>query len=159
MTDDLLTGALDEAGIGYELVKHRRTETAAAEASALDVPLEEVAKTLVLTTREGHVRLLVPASRRVDMAKVRETLGDGKHVRLATEEELERDYPEFELGAVPPIGGHRDPLLVDRMLAERESLLFEAGRHDESVWVRTGDLLALGRARVGDVCAEEDAGR
>ena len=159
MADDLLRIALDEAGVGYELLKHRRTETAADEAAALDVAPEEVAKTLVLTTREGHVRLLVPAARRIDLAKVREALGDGKHIRLATEEELERDYPQFELGAVPPVGGRRDPLLVDRRLAERESVLFEAGRHDESVWVRTSDLLELGKAQIGDLCEEEDRSR
>ncbi len=72
---------------------------------------------------------------------------------LATEDELLRDYDEFELGAVPPLGGRRpDRVLLDVSLAGRESLVFEAGEHDESIWLRTSDLLALSHAQVADIC-------
>src|SRR5687768_17803671 len=40
-----LVGALRSAGLRYELVHHDRTETAGAEAEALGVPREQVAKT------------------------------------------------------------------------------------------------------------------
>ena len=41
---------------------------------------------------------------------------------------MAHDYPEFALGAVPPLGGTRnDPVIVDRRLAEHEWLVFEAG--------------------------------
>jgi hypothetical protein len=49
---------------------------------------------------------LLPASERLDLRKLRELLGAGKHkVQLATEDDLRRDFPEFELGAVPSVGG------------------------------------------------------
>ncbi len=37
------------------------------------------------------------------MKRLREAVGD-RHTRLATEEELERDFPGLDLGALPPIG-------------------------------------------------------
>jgi len=40
-------------------------------------------------------------------------------VHLATEDDLARDYAEFELGAVPPFGGRRDPVILDVRLAWR----------------------------------------
>jgi hypothetical protein len=58
----------------------------------------------------------------------RELLGDAKTTPLATEKELAGAYPMFELGAVPPFGGPAgDRTVVDRRLAEQESVLIEAG--------------------------------
>lgn len=117
MATEDLTRALDEAGARYELLPHARTESAAAEAEALGIASAAVAKTLVVTTPEGYVRAVLPASERIDLRKLREVRGGGKkQVHLASEEHLARDYPEFDLGAVPPIGGGRhDPVVVDRV--------------------------------------------
>ena len=73
----------------------------------------------------------------------------------ATETEMAHDYPEFALGAVPPVGGaRRDPVIVDRKLAKREWLVFEAGSHDDSVRVRTEDLLRITAAQTADLCQD-----
>jgi prolyl-tRNA editing enzyme YbaK/EbsC (Cys-tRNA(Pro) deacylase) len=45
-----LTGALDEAGVSYELLPHAHTESALAEAQALGVSPDDFAKTLVVKT-------------------------------------------------------------------------------------------------------------
>ncbi|MDH4345743.1 MAG: YbaK/EbsC family protein [Thermoleophilia bacterium] len=150
----VLARVLDEAGVGYELLGHERTETAAAEAAALDVPPHEVAKTVVVTTGEGNVRVVVPGSERIDMHKLRELLGGGKEVHLLTEDDLARDYPEFELGAVPPIGGREDAVVVDTRLAARDHVLLEAGAHDRSARVSPADLVAVARATTADVCLD-----
>ena len=150
-----LTHVLDEAGVQYELLPHSHTETAAAEAEALGLSPSEVAKTLVVTTPSGYVRAVLPASDRLDLHKVRELLEDGKHVELASEEDLARSYSEFELGAVPPFGGgHHDRVVVDRRLAERDSLVLEAGTHEQSVRMRTADLVRLTEATVADICED-----
>jgi prolyl-tRNA editing enzyme YbaK/EbsC (Cys-tRNA(Pro) deacylase) len=66
----------------------------------------------------------------------------------------ERLAREFDLGAVPPLGGaRRDPVIIDSRLAERESVVLEAGSHQESVRIATGDLLRLTNADVADICA------
>jgi Ala-tRNA(Pro) deacylase len=154
-TEDL-TRVLDEAGARYELLTHVRTESAAAEAEALGIAPADVAKTLVVTTPQGYVRAVLPASERIDLRKLREVRGGGKEqVHLASEEDLARDYPEFDLGAVPPIGGgRRDPVVIDSRLAERDSLVLEAGSHEESVRIPTGDLLRVSEAEVVDICAD-----
>jgi Ala-tRNA(Pro) deacylase len=147
-----VTNVLDEANVEYELLPHAHTETALAEAEALGVAADDVAKTLVVKVPEGYVRVVVPASARVDLRKVRELHGGGKHkVHLASEEDLRRDYPEFELGAVPPIGGRKDPVIVDPKVGERESVVIEAGTHDESLRIAAADLLEVTGAAVSDV--------
>lgn len=155
MVSEALTGALDERGVAYERIPHPHTERALDEARALGVAPAAVAKTLVVTTPEGYVRAVLAASDRLDLHKVRDLVGAGaKKVHLAREDDLARDYPEFELGAVPPVGGRPDPVLVDRRLAEQEEIVFEAGSHDESVKLRTQDLLAVAEARLVDLCEE-----
>ncbi len=156
MATDDLTRVLDEAGARYELLAHVRTETAVAEAEALGIASADVAKTLVVSTPEGYVRAVLPASERIDLRKLRKVSGGGKKkVHLASEEQLVRDFPEFDLGAVPPIGGgRRDPVVVDSRLAERDSLVLEAGSHEESVRISTGDLLRVSEAEVADICVD-----
>jgi Ala-tRNA(Pro) deacylase len=151
-----LVNALEEAGVAYESLSHAHTESAAAEAEALRVSPGEVAKTLVATTPIGYVRAVLPASERVDMHKLREVLHvPGKQLRLATEEELARDYPEFDLGAVPPFGGSREePVVIDTRIMEREAVVLEAGSHEESVRIATEDLRKLTHARVADICQD-----
>ncbi len=149
-----LTGVLDKAGVSYELLPHAHTERAADEAEALGVAPTEVGKTLVLTTPSGYVRAVLPASERLDFRKVGELLGVGrKRIHLSTEDDLARDYPEFDLGAVPPLGGgRRDRVILDRRLAERESVVVEAGSHDESVRIPAADLVRVTDAEVADIC-------
>lgn len=149
-----LAQVLDREGIGYDVIPHPRTETALDEAAAIGVRTGEVAKTLVVKTPDGYARAVLPASERIDMRKLREVLDGGKEIRLATEGELERDYPEFELGAVPPFGGRSDAVLVDSRLAGRESVVLEAGTHEQSLRIETKDLLALARARVADLSVD-----
>jgi Ala-tRNA(Pro) deacylase len=98
----------------------------------------------------------MPASERLDLGKLAALRGESrKQVALATEDELGRDYPEFELGAVPPVGGAaQDAVVVDRLLAERETIVFEAGTHDESVRVAASDLVRIARATVADITQE-----
>jgi Ala-tRNA(Pro) deacylase len=155
MATEDLTRILDGAGASYELLPHAHTESAMAEAQALGISAADVAKTLVVTTPDGYARAVVPASERIDLHKVRELLDGSKTtVQLASEDDLGRDFPEFELGAVPPLGGRRDRVIVDRRVAARDSVVVEAGSHEASVRLPTQDLLRAADASVADICEE-----
>ena len=156
-----LTRELDRNDVSYELIPHPRTKTAREEASAIGVPPDQVAKTIVLSTEDGYLRAVIPASERLSLDKVRTRLRHPKHARFATEEELAAAYPMFELGAVPPVGGPAgDRTLVDRRLALLDSVVLEAGSHSESVRMQVKDMLLLSEAEIADICeGEHDEGR
>ena len=99
------------------------------------------------------MRAIVPATERLDLRKLRELLGASKkEVQLASERDLARDYGEFDLGAVPPIGGRRrDDVVIDRRLLERDMLVVEAGNHDESIRLGQDDLVKATHAQVADI--------
>ena len=149
-------GFLEEAGVDFDVLEHERTQRAADEATALGIGAEDVAKTLVLVAPNGHVRAVLAASERIDLHKVAAVVGVGaKKVHLASEDDLARDYADFELGAVPPFSGREDPVIVDERLATRDSVVLEAGAHDRSVRLKAADLVRLTKAQVADICREE----
>ena len=146
------TRELNRELVDHELIRHRRTETAREE--ALEVGLAEVGKTIILATDTGFVRVLVPASKRLDLHKLRALLGTGE-LRLANEEELAGAYPMFELGAVPPIGGPPgDRTIIDRRLAIHDSIVVEAGSHEVSVRLQMRDLVRLSNPQIGEICED-----
>lgn len=150
----MVTEHLERAGVKYEVLRHERAVTAEAEAHVLRIPEDDVVKTVVLDLRTGHAFAVLPASCRIDLDKVREAV-DSRHVSLATEAEIERDYPEFELGAVPPLGAMvRTPLIVDPSVLEHEEVVFAGGTQDLSIRMRTSDLFASAVMRVADICED-----
>jgi len=85
--------------------------------------------------------MAVPATCHLDMHLVRAAVGD-RHARLATEQELLRDFPGIELGALPPLGSLLGaPLYVGQEVLQHETVVFAAGSQTESVQVKTADLL------------------
>ena len=147
-----LVDTLRKSGSEFELLPHRQTFTAAAEAHALGVLEQVVAKTLVVRDDRGRqIRAVVPASLRLDFDKLAREVG-AREVTLLHEPELLGSYPQFELGAVPPFSGPAgDVVVVDRRLLECDHVVFEAGVHDTSVRLRTEDLLKAADALVADI--------
>jgi Ala-tRNA(Pro) deacylase len=127
-------------GIETEVIPHEPTHSALGEATRLGVPAQEVAKTIVLDTHAGRALAVIPASARLDMGLVHRAVAD-PHARLASEEELQRDYPDFELGAFPPLGSLLNaPVYVDPKVMEGETVVFAAGTADTSLRATTRDL-------------------
>jgi Ala-tRNA(Pro) deacylase len=149
-----VTEFLEREGVPYEVVEHERTESAAAEARAAGVPPSDVAKTVVLRDEEGLRLVVIPASERVDMHKLKEELGS-KGLRLLTEQEMAEEFPDFEVGAMPPFGPMLAALeLLDRRLLDHDRILCSGGDHEHGVLVDPDDLVRVGRARVADVCQD-----
>ena len=48
-----------------------------------------------------------------------------------------------------------DRVLCDRRLAQLDSVVLEAGSHNESLRMKTSDLLALTQAEVADIAADD----
>ena len=56
---------------------------------------------------------------------------------------------------MPPFGGrHHDVVVIDLRLASKESLVFDGGTHDQSVRMRTTDVISLTNAMVADICQD-----
>lgn len=149
-----LVDFLRDAKVEFEVLPHRRTMTAVSEARALGVLAQTVAKTLIARGEDGVcIRAVVPATSRLSLAKLAETVG-ARGVQLLSDSDLVSAYPQFELGAVPPFGGPAgDRVVVDHALAGNDHLVVEAGVHVTSLRLRTEDLLTITAAHVADIGA------
>jgi Ala-tRNA(Pro) deacylase len=146
-----VTEHLQRRGIQFEVVTHPRAVTSLEEALALGIHADEVLKTVVLDTGDRHVLAVVPASRRLDMRRVHLATGDA-HARLASEDEIATDFPEMELGSIPPLGSlFRASMLVDPEVLTHETVVVAAGRQTESIRARVEDLLKDEDVRVVEI--------
>jgi Ala-tRNA(Pro) deacylase len=143
---------LDGEGVPYEVVDHRPTFSAAAEARAAGTEPREAAKTLALHDRGGYRMAVIPASHRLDLHRVRELLGATSHLRLATEAELERDFPMFDVGAMPPLAPMVPmPEILDVHLLYHEQILCAGGDHGHAIRMDPRDLLRVSEPRVAAI--------
>jgi Ala-tRNA(Pro) deacylase len=149
---EAVTRVLERSGVRFEVVEHEATASAVAEARAAAVDPEATAKTVALHDHDGYRLAVVPASERLDVRRARDVLGASHHLRLATEEELEQDFPAFELGALPPFGTSPLPEVVDVRLLRYERIVCAGGEQRRSVLMGTLDLLRITEPRVADVC-------
>jgi Ala-tRNA(Pro) deacylase len=152
---EAITQFLRGAGVEYELIEHRPVASASTEALAADSPPGRVAKTIVLRDGSAYVIAAVPATDRLDMGKLRELLGTTRRLRLASEDEIAREFPSLEVGAVPPFG----PMVpaaevMDRALVEQGRILCPAGDHCHSVLVDPREIVRITAAKVADICED-----
>jgi Ala-tRNA(Pro) deacylase len=155
-----VTSFLDGRDVAYEVVEHGPTYSALEEARAAGVPAQDAAKTLALRDRDGYRLAVIPASRRLEVGRVRTLLGGTSHLRLATEDELERDFPMFDIGALPPFGPMVPvPEVFDIHLVYHDRILCAAGDHQHSLLLDPRDLLRLAEPRVADICEPLESGR
>ena len=135
-------------GVPFEAIPHEQAYTSIDEARALGIAADEVIKTIALTTATGYVLAVIPGSRKLYMKAVRRAVGD-PHARFLTEEELEREFSAFELGALPPLGSLVGAAMyVDPEVMTHETVVFAAGSQTESVKMRTEDLFRGEKVRV-----------
>lgn len=146
---------LEKNNVDYEVVSHPKVFSSIEEARALGIEADEIAKCLVVHMQDERALVVIPGGRRISNKKVREAVGN-KHARLATEDEMRMEFPDWELGAVPPLGELFDmPIYLDRSLIGHETILFTAGSHTESIKINTADFVNLIKPDIVDLCEEE----
>ena len=150
------TRHLDEQGIEYELVEHAQAFSAASEAVASGMRPENAAKSVLLHDEEGYRLAVTLASDRLDLRKLTDLLETSKaKLRLATEDEMRADFPDFELGAIPPLGEMLPaPEIVDRRVLDHDRVLCNGGDHTHSVLLDPNDIVRVSGAQVADVCED-----
>ena len=149
---DAVTTHLDAAGVAYEVIEHAPTMSATAEASTTHRPPAEVAKTVILQDGDSYVLAVVPASERIDMHKVRDLLDADKSLRLASENEIARDFPALEVGAAPPFGPMTPKAeVIDDRLLQADRVLCAGGDHTHSVLVDPREVVRMTGAKTADI--------
>ena len=151
---DQVRQALAGAGLDTALVRELPADTSTAQAAALavDAPLGSIVKSLVFLADGGLLLVLVAGDQRVDVKRLRSTLGLSKRqLRIAQPDEI-LELTGFEIGGVPPIG-HKVPVrtLIDRTLSRFELLWAAAGSRNAVFPIAYEQLVAVTGGAVIDL--------
>lgn len=148
-----LRSLLEHEQVHYSLIRHAPTYTAQETATLMRIPPREMAKSVMVSLDGRLAMVVVPASRRVSPALLREVSG-ACVVRVLSEDDFRAAFPDCELGAMPPFGNlYNLAVYVAEELTAAEWVAFRAGRHTELMWMRYEDFARLVRpvvARLGE---------
>lgn len=143
-----LRNYLDEHSVKYVVIIHSPTYTAQEIAASAHIPGHELAKTVILKLDGKMVLAVLPASRMIDLELCKKVTG-AKTIELATEEEFKYQFPDCEIGAMPPFGNLFDmETYISDELKENEFIVFNAGNHRELIKTAYRDFERLVQPRV-----------
>lgn len=141
--------ALTEHQAPFQELHHGRAATAQKLAELEHVSGHTVAKAVVVMVDGQPVQTVLPASRFVDMKRLKQTLR-AQNCRLATEAEIAERFTDCELGAMPPM--RRWPgveVVMDESLRTNGDIIFPAGTQNDAIRMRFNDWMHLVDPRTG----------
>lgn len=142
---------LDEHRVAYEILTHPPAYTAQEVAAAQHIKGRDLAKVVIAEAGDQPLMVVLPATRRLDLLKLRPLLPSNAQPRLAHEAEFAHLFGACEAGAMPPFGNlYGIPVYADQSLAAEETIVFQAGTHTETVRMRSADFVELVKPVVGD---------
>jgi Ala-tRNA(Pro) deacylase len=136
---------LKEHHTTYQVIDHPAAFSAQRMAEVVHVSGDKVAKSVVLKAGHGFCYYLavVPATARVDLDKVRATMGL-VDIELATEHEIAARCRDCEVGAMPPFGSQLGmETIVDESLAMADEIVFEGNSHQQAIRMKYRDYYQI----------------
>jgi Ala-tRNA(Pro) deacylase len=130
----------------YTVFRHPPAYTALEQAQASHIRGRCV---VICIADDNPIQAVVPAHYRVDLERLRQLAG-AIAIRLALEEEIAAIYPEFEVGAAPPLGtiyGHR--VFAEECFVGEPEMVFDAGTHTVSVCMHFSDFADMVKPVIG----------
>jgi Ala-tRNA(Pro) deacylase len=134
---------LDQENIKYAIITHSPAYTAQEIAASAHIPGKLLAKTVVIKLDGKMAMAVLPASLKVDLEHLAELTGSHT-VELATEKEFMTQFPDCEVGAMPPFGHlYGMPVYVTDELSEDHVIAFNAGTHSQLIQMAYHDFERL----------------
>ena len=139
------TELLDRKRIPYTHTRHANAYRAREVAAAEHLPPYKLAKTVIFCGDSFYAMAVIPADCMLDLDELAISLGL-QRVRLATEGEIVRLFPNAEVGAMPPFGDLFNlPVYLDERLTKEKHIVFNAGTHRDAIHMRLNDYVRVAR--------------
>lgn len=125
---------LENNDADFEVIEHPRRIVSSEIAECAHISGESLAKAVLLVTDEGPLLAVLPSTHRLDLAKISHRIG--QRLGLATEEDIEKQFSDCDLGAIPACGeAYGLQVLMDEALEDLGDVYFEAGDHERLIHV------------------------
>jgi Ala-tRNA(Pro) deacylase len=134
---------LDSRDVKYLTILHSPAYTAQEIAQRAHVPGQEMAKTVIVKIDDRLAMAVLGASAHVDLAKLRAATA-APELRLATEQEFKDQFPDCEVGAMPPFGNlYGMQTFIEETLSRAREIVFNAGSHTQVIRLACEDYMRL----------------
>lgn len=134
---------LKSRNVWFQPFLYTPVPTASRRAHSVHVSGGQVAKSVLVRVGEGFALAVLPATLQIDLARLSEVLG-GVAVALADEGDMERAFPDCELGALPPFGGlYGMTTVVDPRLGAWGEIVCVGNTRHEGIRLRFQDFKAV----------------
>ncbi len=150
-----ITDYLNKNKVKYEVLAHRTVFTAYDLANTLKKKLNEITKTLMIKADKDYILVVLPASKRLDLKKIKKFL-KAKKVEICKEGLMKKVF-KVKPGAITPFGSlHKTSVLVDKTLVKTNEVIMGAGSFTESLRLKIKDYLKLEEAKLGSFGEKAD---
>lgn len=146
-------------GIPFQETHHPDAYTSQEVAQREHMSGHRLAKVVVAMADGKPVELVLPATRHVDVSRLRTVL-HAREARLATEDEMERFFTDCEVGAVPPLRHWKEvDVVMDNSLKVEGDILFQAGTHADAIRLNFKDWFEMVKPQVASFSEPPDVAR
>ena len=141
---------LDKHQAEYEEIVHKTVYTAYDAAQTLKKELKEVAKNLLIQADKTYALVVVPADKRIDLAKLKKALGAQK-VSIPKESVIVKVL-KIKPGVISSFGKlHKVETWIDKAMVGTEKVVFSTGSATNSVLMKVKDFIQLEEAKLADI--------
>ncbi len=142
-----LRAILIDNAIAFEIMDHAPVFTMEDVVRELDIPENEMAKTLLMViSGKGLCRVVIPGMAHLNLKKLAEVLSvTRKDIQLASKESVEE--AGFTIGAIPPFGAEI-PTYIDDSFLKQDILYCGAGDNSKTFSLKPKDVITLTKAFV-----------
>ncbi len=148
MPINTLKSFLDQNNVPYVTIRHSIAYTARETAASAHIPRKGVAKTVILKIDGKLAMAVLPASHQLDTALLKKAIG-AHSVEIAGESEFKDMFPECDIGAMPPFGNlYGLEVIAEGLLAENESIAFNACSHTELIQLSYNDFIKTVKPKI-----------
>ncbi len=144
-----LLNYLNKAKVSYKTIKHKTVYTAYDAAQTMKAKLNEVAKTLVVKADKFYVLVVLPASHKLDLGKLKKFL-KVKKIEIAKEKVMQTVF-KVKPGVITPFGElYKIPVYIDKALLKAKKIIASAGTYEDSVIMTVKNFIKAAKGTVGD---------
>ena len=142
---------LEKEQVSYEVLEHPLAYTAMEIAGSQHVPGREVIKAVIIKSNGQFIMCILPAIHYLDLEKIKSFTGIDD-IKLASEGDIAKLFPEYEVGAEPPFGHlYGLKLIMDQILQEDDEVVFNAGTHTDMIRMKLADFIRLAKPIIADI--------
>lgn len=139
---------LRKANKKFEQISHKTVYTGYDLAQTLKRKLHEVGKALLVKADKAYVLVVLPASKRLDLGKLKKAL-NAKSISLVPEKAMNTLMSASKTAAITAFGGlHKIQTVVDRGLLRTKDVFLQAGNFTDSVRMKVKDFVKLEQAKL-----------